>query len=262
VPELPEVEIMTRNTRRWLSGQTLVSLDVLDDKLLSSVSAATLSGMEIGEARRRGKYLCLPVGEQVLILHFRMTGKVVLETTPRRYVRARLRTAAHTVAFMDTRRLGCAWILPATGLSAFFEAIPLGEEPWPMVRNAEWWAARLAGIRSAIKPAMLRQERIAGLGNIAAAEICHRAKLHPARLVPSLTSADYAAIATATPAFIDQVLAVESGPEIHYVNEGAATPAPFLVYGRQGEGCACGGTVARTVQSGRATFFCPACQRL
>ena len=261
MPELPEVEIMTRNVRRWLSGQTLTALDVLDPTLLPAEEAATLTGASIGEARRRGKYLCLPVGEKALILHFRMTGKAVLETAPRRHVRARLRTETASVAFVDTRRLGNAWIRPLADLSVFFDAIPLGEEPWPLPRDGAWWASRLAGLRGALKPAMMRQDRIAGLGNIAAAEICHRAKLHPARRVPDLTEADFSALAAATRAFIDRVLAVESGPEIHYVNEGAPTPAPFRVYGREGAGCACGGRITRISQSGRSTFFCPACQR-
>ncbi len=233
---------MTRNARRWLSGRTLVALSVVDPTLLSAASAAVLAGAELGEARRRGKYLCQPVGGQVLILHFRMTGKIVLESTPRRHARIRLHTAEGCVAFIDTRRLGRAWIVPESGLSAFFQAIPLGDEPWPDRRDSAWWAERLAGLRGPVKPAMMRQERIAGLGNIAAA--------------------DFDALAAATPAFIEQALAAESGPEIHFVSEGAPTPAPFLVYGRQGADCTCGGTVSRISQSGRTTFFCPSCQRL
>ena len=261
MPELPEVEIMTRNVRDWLSGQTLTSLDVLDEKLLPAEQTAQLVGTRIGPAARRGKYLCLPLGAQVLILHFRMTGKAVLETTPRRHVRARLRTDAAAVAFVDTRRLGRAWLLAAGDVPAFFEAIPLGPEPWPGPRSGAWWGERLAGLRGAVKPAMMRQDRIAGLGNIAAAEICHRAGVHPARLVPELTAADYAALAQACPAFIEHVLAAESGPEVHYVSEGAPTPAPFLVYGRAGALCSCGAQIERIPQSGRATFFCPTCQR-
>lgn len=261
MPELPEVEIMTRNVRDWLSGQTLTALDVLDAKLLPFAAAGALSGVLIGPATRRGKYLCLPLGAQVLVLHFRMTGKAVLETSPRRHVRLRLHTPAATVAFVDTRRLGRAWLLPAAALEDFFDAIPMGPEPWPLPRSGAWWAERLIGLRGAIKPAMMRQDRIAGLGNIAASEICHRARVHPACLVPALLAAEYDALAGACSAFIAHVLEAESGPEVHYVSQGAPTPAPFLVYGRAGEACACGGQIERTSQSGRATFFCPTCQR-
>ena len=261
MPELPEVEIMTRNARRWLSGRTLTALEVVDDKLLPTADVAALSGQEIGEARRRGKYLCLPVGTMVLILHFRMTGKIVLESQPRKYVRARLRTEGATVAFVDTRRLGSAWLMPAQRLSAFFAAIPLGPEPWPGQHDGAWWSVRLSGLRGAIKPALMRQDRIAGLGNIVASEICHRAKIHPAATIPSLTSADWNRLAAVVPTFIAHVLAVESGPEIHYVNEGGSSPTPFAVYGRHGQSCTCGGLITRISQSGRATFFCPLCQR-
>ena len=252
---------MTRNVRGWLSGKRLIALDVLDERLLPVERAAALSGARIGPAARRGKYLCLPLDDQVLILHFRMTGKAVLETTPRRHVRARLRTADAAVAFVDTRRLGRAWLLPAAEQESFFSAIPLGPEPWPQPRSGVWWAQRLAGLRGAVKPAMMRQDRMAGLGNIAAAEICHRAKIHPARPVPALTAAEHGALARACPAFIESVLAAESGPEVHYVSEGAPTPAPFLVYGREGKRCSCGGRIERIAQSGRSTFFCSSCQR-
>ena len=69
---------MTRNVRDWLSGQTLTALDVVDAQLLPAAQTAALSGARIGPAARRGKYLCLPLGAQVLILHFRMTGKAVV----------------------------------------------------------------------------------------------------------------------------------------------------------------------------------------
>ena len=228
---------------------------------MPQAAVTPLIGGAIGAAHRRGKYLCLPIGTHTLILHFRMTGKVVLEQTPRKRVRLRLSTDRSTVAFVDTRRLGSAWLLKTAAVEGFFDGIPLGEEPWPARRDGAWFAARLAGLRGAIKPGLMRQDRIAGLGNIAASEICHRAKIHPEVRVPALSAADFERIAVASRRFIDHVLAVESGPEIHYVNEGAPTPTPFLVYRRQGAACSCGSTIMRMVQSSRATFFCPTCQR-
>lgn len=261
MPELPEVEIMTRNVRRWCQGQALARAELLDPGL--DVDLAGLDGAELGDPSRRGKYLCLPVADQLLILHFRMTGKAVVEEAgPRPHARLRLhRAEGPPIAFVDTRRLGCAWRIPAAEKDAFFDAIPLGPEPWPEPRGGAWWQARLQGLRGALKGALMNQRRVAGLGNIAASEICFRAGLDPRATVPSLPAAAYEAIAQATPAFIEHVLAEESGPEIAYINEGREAPNPFSVYAREGAACVrCDGTVRRIVQAGRATFFCSGCQ--
>jgi len=261
MPELPEVEIMTRNVRRWCDGRRLLGAELLDPALGVDLSGAI--GQAMGPARRRGKYLCQPIGAQVLVLHFRMTGKAVVESSgPRKHARLRLRVeGSPPVAFVDTRRLGTAALLPAGELDAFFAAIPMGPEPWPEPRDGAWWQQRLVGLRGHIKGALMNQARVAGLGNIAASETCYRARLDPRSRVPALGAADWDAIAAAVPAFIEHVLNEESGPEIAYINEGRGAANPFDVYARAGERCGrCGGAVVRIVQAGRATFLCGGCQ--
>lgn len=265
MPELPEVEIMTRNVDRWCRGKTLARAELLDPGL--GIDLSGVIGAQLGAPVRRGKYLCLPLAGQLLILHFRMTGKVVVEADgPRPHARLRLHLGegegeGAPIAFVDTRRLGCAWLIPAQEADAFFAAIPLGPEPWPEPRDGAWWQARLAGLRGPLKSALMNQRRVAGLGNIAASEICFRSRLDPRSPVPALGAADLEAVAQATPAFIGHVLAEESGPEIAYINESRDAPNPFAVYAREGERCVrCVGTVRRIVQAGRATFFCPGCQ--
>ena len=262
MPELPEVEIMTRNVRQWCAGRRIAQATVLDPRL--GIDLSGLTGKTIGAAWRRGKYLCLPVGEEVIILHFRMTGKAVVEADgPRKHARLRLQTdAGPPIAMVDTRRLGCAWRLPAGEVAAFFDAVPLGPEPWPEARPGSWWRARLDGLRGAIKGGLMRQDRVAGLGNIAASEICFRARIDPRSPTPTLSGQDWAAIAAAVPVFVEHVLAEEAGPEIAYINEGRDTPNPFLVYARAGQPCArcAGGHIQRFVQAGRATFWCQRCQ--
>lgn len=262
MPELPEVEIMTRNVRQWCAGRQLVRAEVLDPRL--GIALSDVEGQPIGPAWRRGKYLCLPIGEDVLVLHFRMTGKAVIEAEgPRKYARLRLHLdAGPPLVMVDTRRLGRVWRMPAEAVERFFEAVPLGPEPWPEVRSGVWWQARLAGLRGALKGSLMRQDRVAGLGNIAASEICFRAGIDPRTPTPALSEGDWAAVAEAVPAFVEHVLAEESGPEIAYINEGRNAPNPFLVYARAGEPCrrCAGGRVQRLVQAGRSTFWCARCQ--
>lgn len=255
---------MARNMASWCTGRRVQRAERVDPELLSANAAASLAGALLGAARRRGKYLCQPVdADKLLILHFRMTGKVVLEDRPRPHVRLRLvlDDGGH-VAFVDTRRLGQAWLIDVADTDAFFASRKLGPEPWPMTRDAAWWRTRLMGLRGAVKPALMRQDRIAGLGNIMASELCFRMGRDPRVPVPKLTDADYAALALGAPALIAHVLAEEAGAEIAYINEGRTAPNPFSVYAREGETCTrCGGTIQRFTQSGRSTFFCPGCQR-
>lgn len=267
MPELPEVEIMTRNAQRWCAGRRLCRVECLDPAL--SLPAAPPTG-PWGLPWRRGKYLCLPLQEEgVWMLHFRMTGKLV-RIAPGAAGRAQERVRfwlddGAALALVDPRRLGSvAWFSRRAEAEAFLEG--LGPEPWPEVRSGAWWAERLGGLRVALKPALMRQDRVAGLGNIAASEICWRAGLDPHRSAAGLDAAAWAAVAAAVPAFIDHVLAAEAGEEIAYLHEGKAArtaPSPFAVYGRAGEACrrdGCGGRLVRGVQGGRATFGCPRCQ--
>ncbi len=260
MPELPEVEIMSRNLHRWMAGHTIKDVEVLDPKL-NVESLRSVEGQKVIRAYRRAKYAIIELADgQSLVLHYRMTGKTVLD--PQRRRKARLRWVMDTgqvVSFEDPRRFGtCECIASADG-SVFFDERKVGPEPWPTRRDAAWWQTQLAGLRGPIKPALMRQDRVAGLGNIAASEILYRAKIHPTVPVPMVQDRGWIDLAQAVPAFIEHTLQEESGDEIAYVNMGGA--GSFQVYGHAGEACsACGTLIERMVQSGRSTYFCAGCQ--
>ena len=116
------------------------------------------------------------------------------------------------------------------------------------------------GSNQEIKVALMNQERIAGLGNIHAAEALFRAKIHPERSAASLSPPEWKALTKAIEATIAFALEVEGdGDEIEYVEEGA--PNPFLIYGRAGTPCRkCKTIVKSFTQAARTTHFCPTCQ--
>ena len=260
MPELPEVEIMARNLHRWMAGHHVLRIDVLDEKFDAAV-LKRVEGAKVHRVYRRAKYAVIAFADgQSLVLHYRMTGKTIQD--PENVRRARLRWVLDhgpTIAFEDPRRFGtCEWMM-CDDLSAYFLSKRVGPEPWPDPRNGHWWSTSLTGLRGPIKPALMKQERVAGLGNIAASEILFRARIHPARTVPSLNEEEWDRIAAATPEFIAHTLHEEGGAEIHYVNQGGQ--GSFAVYGHEGKPCPrCGQPVKRLVQSGRSTFFCAACQ--
>ena len=245
---------MTRNLRVWLGAGPL-SLELVDPRLLRG--PLPLDAQPVSRVYRRAKYCVVERQDDAWILHFRMTGKVVLER-PGGKLRARLLTPGTPVHFIDARCLGELQVIPRGDVEAHFQSKKLGPEPFPERQSGGWWAQRLQGLKGAIKPALMRQDRVAGLGNIAASEILFRAGVDPRTPVPQIQ--DWSGIAQESWAFLHQVVDLESGPEIRYVNEAGSTN-PFQVYGKAGQACPrCGTTIQRFVQSARSTFACPSCQ--
>jgi formamidopyrimidine-DNA glycosylase len=260
MPELPEVEVTCRNVARWLEGRRLARLDVLDEAALKAGDPAAVAGVVIGRPHRRAKLCLVPLGEHVLVVHLRMTGKLVRGAPGRRPPRLRLiPESGPTVVFEDVRRLGQAWLLPATTLPAFLERHAPGAEPWPGRSGGAWLAEALQGKRGPIKPALMDNKRVSGIGNIGASEACWRAGVSPERPVQGISRDEFGRISDGVRGWIEDTIAAEDGEEIVYLQHGGDNP--FHVYGRAGEPCPrCGAPIQRTTQSGRATFSCGGCQ--
>ena len=241
MPELPEVEIMSRNLRKWLGSGPVQVVGLEPGLPTAEMGPVTVE--------RRGK-TCLVRGDAgTLVLHFRMTGKVVLGEHER--ARAVFR-GERVVSFVDARRLGTLRLVEDVDLSG------LGPDAWPERRDGAWWRQRFARKRGPIKPALLDQRCVAGLGNIAASEICWRIGVDPRRGVPSLAPEEWERLAEQAWAFLDEVIEAEDGDEILYLNADPGAQNPFSVYGREGEPCpASGRRIERLVQSGRSTYWVP-----
>ncbi len=255
MPELAEVEIARRALAQRLVGRGAVSLELRDPRLLKR--GVPGAAAPVARVRRRAKWLLLEHGEDIWCLHLRMTGR--LTRTDGRGVRAVLRPASGAAVWLeDLRCLGELHVIPAAEEAVWFAERRLGDEPWPEVRPGPWWETRLGGLRSSVKVALLRQDRVAGLGNIAASEILWRAGIAPTLPARSVDLAAWQRIGQETVAHLNHLLAVEDA-DIVYVTQGGDNP--FRVYGREGEPCPrCSTPIRRSVQSGRATFACPGCQ--
>jgi formamidopyrimidine-DNA glycosylase len=258
MPELPEVEIMTRNARRWLVGRRFRDVAVLDPRLDAGLQ--TMRGARVDGAVRRGKFLIVQCDAADLLIHFRMTGRL-LRNADRRSVRLRFEIDDGTIVFDDPRRFGTIeHVAPGTAFAAL-AGNGLGPEIWPTPLPAAEWRARLIGAAT-LKAGLLDQRRLAGLGNICASEVCFRAGLDPRTPPRALSSGDVARLAEATGAFVDAAVAAEAGDEIRFVAELGEPPEHFAVYGRESERCSrCDGVISRFVMAGRSTFACASCQR-
>jgi formamidopyrimidine-DNA glycosylase len=191
-----------------------------------------------------------------------MTGKWIARPpggAAERFERARLDAGRVSVRYVDPRRFGRLCYARDGAPPAAWRA--LGPDPLTDGVDAARLHQKLSRTHRAIKEALLDQRIAAGVGNIQATEALWRARLDPRRPADAIDRRAAAALGRAILASIRATLAREDGPEITYVEEPGADN-PFKIYGRAGEPCPrCRARLARIVQSGRATVFCPRCQR-
>lgn len=266
VPELPEVELTRRNLVRWLRGREVARAEADPGRIFRGADASAFERLRgpLVNAGRRGKYLMLEFGDGAGVLaHLGMTGKFVrrAQGEPARFSRARLvLDDGMVIHYADPRLFGRIEPHPAQSLRQMPVIAALGVDPLEDGLTWKQLAEAVAPSRQALKVALMDQGRIAGLGNIHAAEALYRAGLHPARAPGSLSDAEWKALARGIDRALKFALEQEEGEELEYVEEPGAEN-PFLIYGRQGEPCRkCKASIQSFVQGGRTTHFCPKCQ--
>jgi formamidopyrimidine-DNA glycosylase len=250
MPELPEVETAVRMLRAAAEGRTIVRARVMHRSLRARISARrarSLAGARVARVERRGKHQLLHLDDgRVVHAHFRMAGDWQVD----RAAGPEPRFARALVELDDGVRV---WLVDPRALStldvregAAGLKLDLGPEATDPALRASDLARALARRRGAIKPALLDQRVVAGIGNIYAAEALWRARIDPRAPAASLGSGELARLLSAIR---------------HVMRRALAGSARFAVYGREGRPCRrCGTAVARIVQAGRSTYFCPRCQ--
>lgn len=282
MPELPEVETVRRGIESRVVGRRISKVIVGRERSVRRVGREAvingLTGTVITAARRRGKYLLcdLDSGDEMMI-HLRMSGRVLVE--PVGTVRPAHTHVVLTLAercgvteemwFVDPRTFGEVVVYDPRDIPEVLpELVRLGVDPIVDDFDGEILMQRLTGRRGLMKPLLLNQHIVAGIGNIYADEILHRAGLRWSRTVDSLTPKKVNQLAST----ITEVLqdAINQGgstlSDTQYVDiEGniGSFQENHRVYGREGEGClTCGkASIRRVVVAGRSTSFCPRCQK-
>jgi len=265
MPELPEVEIARRNLARWLRGRRVVRAEAAPSRVFRGARREdflTLQG-RLKSLERRGKYLLFTFeGGRGLLGHLGMTGRFLRRPPEAEVSHSRARLFldnGQVVHFCDSRLFGRLEPCDASGLYSLEAVQALGRDPLVDGLTPEQLEEAVGSSRQALKVALMDQGRVAGLGNIHAAEALFRAGLHPARKPASLTPAEWRRLAEAIHATLDFGLREQEGDEPAYLEDGAENR--FLVYGRAGTPCTrCGTKVQSCPQGGRTTHFCPKCQ--
>jgi len=263
MPELAEIETIARALGPALVGRRVLSLEARWPRALRPSPGAVRAcvGRTFRSVGRRGKQLLLELdGPAWLVVHLRMSGRMEW-VAPQGPEPRHARTLWHlddgrALAMADARRFGRVTF--TEDLAATLAG--LGPEPLAADLDPERFAALLAGRRGALKPLLLDQGFLAGIGNIYADESLFRARLHPRTRAADLTPSQAHALYRAIRAVLAEAIAA-NGTSFDWIYPGGGMQAHLRVYGRGGAPCRdCGAIIVRTVVGQRGTWTCPRCQ--
>lgn len=266
MPELPEVETIARKLRPNLVGKTILSADLRWKRTLAFPTTKKfkeqIQGQSIQDVGRRAKYLNIQLTDYNLLIHLRMSGDLFLQDSTIRaalHDRLVLQLSDDTsLVFNDTRKFGRVW-LTAKPEDVLGE---LGPEPLDVEFTAQWLHAALHNKHRQIKPLLLDQTFIAGLGNIYTDEALHMAKLHPLVISDTITAKQAEVLHEAIHSVLNEGIR-RNGASFDWVYRGGEFQNYFRVYGRANEECpVCGTKIKRILVGQRSTHYCPKCQKL
>ncbi len=276
MPELPEVETMRRGVLGVIGAAILdahpatCSYRPIAVYPAPRLFAQRAVGRRIVAVDRVGKRVVLRLdSNDAVIFEPRMTGLVLIANPPNQeHLRFRLQLSGDVADlwYWDRRGLGSVRLLSPDEFQNALGPHKLG--PDALAITAGELQARLQYRRTPIKPALLDQRIIAGVGNLYASELLHRAKMHPARSCDSLSRAAWRRVHAALQEVLEEAIRYEGstlsdGTYRNALNEAGGFQNHHRVYDREGQTCrTCQRTaILRIVQAQRATFYCPRCQK-
>ena len=258
MPELPEVETLIRTLRPHVEGRRIERVEYLWPRAAGGrpeEMVARLAGRRILRLDRHGKHLLFALDEGWLDVHLRMTGKLLAGAARPEYLRARIVMDKGALEFEDVRQFGL--------LLWRAERPPLGADALEL--SAEEFVRLIRARRGRLKPLLLNQGVLAGVGNIYCDEALFRAGLHPLAVAARVSRKRLEKLHTALTEVLNEAIEAGGSSISDYV-DADGRPGSFqekhLVYGREGEPCPrCGSPIRRIVVGQRGTHYCAKCQR-
>ena len=279
MPELPEVETIVRKLTGIHKSAVLSIIDreiqdalVLWDGTLANQLPgdfiARVKHQSVQSVKRRGKSLVFTLSKDTLLIHLRMSGDLRLENVIDRTGKeiplqkhdrlVLIFTSGVRLAFNNPRKFGRGWLVsdPDEILG------DLGPEPLDKALDAGRFYGLLQQHKRQLKPLLMDQHFIAGMGNIYTDEALYRAKLHPLRRSSTLTKGQSTCLLDSLRSVLKEGIR-RNGASIDWIYRGGDFQNYFNVYGRAGDPCpTCGTPIERLVVGQRGTHVCPHCQRM
>jgi formamidopyrimidine-DNA glycosylase len=274
VPELPEVETVRDGLARHVVGHTVASVTVLHPRSVRrdhrgpAGFAAALAGRRIESARRRGKYLWLPLDNgDALLAHLGMSGQLLVQEPghpDERHLRVRFDLGDAELRFVDQRMFGNLAVSEG-GARLPPEIAHIARDPFDPEFDDDLFVALVCRRTAGIKRLLLDQTLVSGVGNIYADEALWRARIHGERSGERLRPVDVRRVLAQARAVMGAAL-VQGGTSFDalYVNVNGQSgyfDRSLHAYGREGQACdRCGTPIRRVGFMNRSSFFCPRCQ--
>ncbi len=273
MPELPEVETIVRGLKSKLTEQEFSHIEV---RLAKSVWGpknsfiASLKRRKILSMERRGKYFIFRLSDgKVLLIHLRMTGRLIFSPPdlPREkhtHVIFSFKDCPSQLRFVDQRQFGRLRVEKPSADGRLESLASLGPEPLEI--SPRDFIRRAKARHREIKPLLLDQEFLAGVGNIYADEALYQARIHPRRMSDALSEKNLLRLYRSLTDLLRKAIRA-GGTSVRTFVNGTGSAGRFQnflqVYGREGQACkVCGGPIGRERVGGRSSFFCPHCQRV
>ncbi len=266
MPELPEVETIVRRMRPEVVGHTITAADLRWERTLATPKPALFNkniiGQSVESVNRRAKYIVIQLSADTLIIHLRMSGDILfrkVDARAEKHDRLLLQLDSEkTLVFNDMRKFGRVWLTP----SPQDVLGKLGPEPLDDAFTPEDLFERITRHKRQIKPLLLDQSIIAGLGNIYTDEALHLAGLHPLAKSDVIKRKQAENLWRSIREVLNEGIH-RNGTSIDWIYRGGENQYHLNVYGRKDEPCLkCGTPIQKIVVGQRGTHFCPQCQKL
>jgi formamidopyrimidine-DNA glycosylase len=270
MPELPEVQTIVDDIRKKITGKSIIDIFTATRSIwrFKYPRKNNIVGIEISGVGRKGKYILIYLSNgRMLIIHLGMTGKLV--TVPSgikrdKHTHVVLRFEGFDIHYNDIRRFGFMDLANAESPMDVSYLCKLGPDPLEMKRDE--FIGLLKSKKRIIKPLLMDQNEISGLGNIYSDEALYKARIHPRAISSRIGKRKLALLHDSMSKVLIDAIAKRGSSISNYV-DGAGVQGTYqnshMVYGKEGKPCErCGAKIKREIIGSRSAHYCPRCQRL
>jgi len=279
MPELPEVETIKGQLNKKIRDKKIKTVEIKLAKMLAGVTVDNfkkiVEGRKIKSVERRAKLLIINLSNNYsLAIHLKMTGQLLFFKNIQDWEAYKNKSAVHLIYYFengsllvhtDVRQFGYVKLIKTAELEALFRKESFGPEPLAHDFTLKKFKNLLIQKpRAKIKPLLMDQTFLAGMGNIYSQEVCWAAKIFPTRSVQGLTPQEIRALYVNLIKILCQAVSARGSSVDNYLDT-EGQPGEYVsrlkVYGREGAKCyRCDGTIKKMTLGGRGTYYCPKCQ--